>query len=255
MKQCPVCKTNYDDDSQMFCLNDGTSLVATLSDEATIVYSPAINPLNNQVRIDIPPASSNPTMFTRPQPKKKSGKGLLIGGLVTLLLLAIIGIAGVVGFFLMQSRGLQYDAPVANNITKPNTNIVTVTTANSNTNQNQVVTTTPDEAEKLKKELANLKKLLEKQPNQKSSVPILPGSPEKPKTNGTIARANSPGDGFLALRSGPSSETGDRILQIPHGAELKVLGCQPAVKGKKGRWCRVDYNGNLGWANDGWITY
>ena len=36
MKQCPVCKSTYTDDSLKFCLNDGAALTAPLSSsEAT----------------------------------------------------------------------------------------------------------------------------------------------------------------------------------------------------------------------------
>jgi uncharacterized protein YraI len=44
-------------------------------------------------------------------------------------------------------------------------------------------------------------------------------------------------------------------MKIPHGDTLKVLSCLKPAPGKKGRWCRVDYNGNLGWAFDGFMTY
>ncbi len=72
------------------------------------------------------------------------------------------------------------------------------------------------------------------------------------------ARVNSPGDGFLALRSQPDSENGNRITKIPHGASVNVLSCQsPAVKigSRTGRWCQVTYNGQSGWAFDAWLDY
>lgn len=252
MKQCPACKTNYADDTQMFCLNDGTGLFSVQNDEATIVFSPVTNQMNEAVRINIPPAS-DPTVFVRPQavPEKSGGKGLLIGGLIAVVLLGIIGIAGIGGFLYLQSLGSNSNVVVANNSPKPNTNLV----SNISTNTPLNISATPDETAAMKQKLANLEKQLQDQKNQKGSVPTLPGSPATPKVGSTVARANSPNDGFLALRTAPSSETGDRILQIPHGAEIKVLGCQQAIKGKKGRWCRVDYNGTLGWANDGWMSY
>ncbi len=239
MKQCSACKTNYADDSQIFCLNDGTSLIAFQSEEATISFSP----INNPVRINIPPPSEA-TVFVKPQLEKKGGKGLLIGALIAVLLLVIIGVAAFAGFLFLQNRNLSSNVSVANNLQKSNTNIATATP-----------NTTPDEAALLKQKLANLEKQIQEQKNPKTSVPTIPNSPTVPKPSSTVARANSPNDGFLALRTAPSSETGERILQIPHGAEIKVLGCQQAIKGKKGRWCRVDYNGTLGWANDGWMTY
>ncbi len=252
MKQCPVCKTNYADDTQMFCLNDGAGLIAIQNEEATMIFSPVSNQLNDPVRINIPSAS-DPTVFVRPQimPGKKGGKGLLIGGLVAVVLLGIVGILGIGGLIYWQNLNSNTNTVVSNNSPKSNTNIAT----NALTNTTPNTSATPDETAAIKQKVADLEKQLKEQKNQKSSAPTLPNSPTVPKPSSTVARANSPNDGFLALRTAPSSETGERILQIPHGAELKILGCQSAVKGKKGRWCRVDYNGNLGWANDGWMTY
>ncbi|MEK7723657.1 MAG: SH3 domain-containing protein [Acidobacteriota bacterium] len=113
-----------------------------------------------------------------------------------------------------------------------------------------------DESEKLKEKLEELEKKVEAQkqktlPPVKQNVPIIKGS-------GTIARVSSPNDGFLALRSDPSSDYGDRILQIPHGATVKILGCQgfrEKVGGRSGRWCRVSYAGYTGWVFDGWLVY
>jgi cytoskeletal protein RodZ len=239
----------------MFCLNDGTGLTTIQNDEATLMFSPGTNPINDPLRISIPPAS-DPTVFVRPQAaaEKKGGKGLLIGGLIALVLLGIIGIAAVGGFVYWQNLNSRDNVVTANNSAKPNTNSgsnVSTNTTNSAANSSP----TPDETAAMKQKLADLEKQLQAQKTQKGSVPILPSSPATPKTGATIARANSPGDGFLALRTEPSTVTGARILQIPHGAELTVLGCQPAAKGSKGRWCRVNYNGTAGWANDGWMTY
>lgn len=114
-----------------------------------------------------------------------------------------------------------------------------------------------DENAKLKEKLEELeKKVAEQQkqkvqPQVKQTVPII-------KSSGTAARVSSPGDGFLALRSEPNSDTGYRILQIPHGATVKILGCQgftEKVGGRTGRWCRINYDGYTGWAFDGWLVY
>ncbi len=217
-----------------------------------MIFSPVVNQIQDPLRINIPPAS-DPTVFVRPQiaTEKKGGKGLLIGGLLAVVLLGIVGVAGIGGYLYWQSLNSNSNVLIANNSPKTNANIVSNISSNSIPN----TSATPDETAAMKQKLANLEKQLKDQKNQKGSVPTLPNSPATPKPGATVARANSPNDGFLALRTAPSSETGERILQIPHGAELKVLGCQAAIKGKKGRWCRVDYNGNLGWANDGWMSY
>ncbi len=114
-----------------------------------------------------------------------------------------------------------------------------------------------DENDKLKDKVEELEKKIadqEKQKNQVSNrqnVPII-------KNSTASARVNSPNDGFLALRSEPNSETGYRILQIPHGAVVKVTGCQDFrqnIGGRSGRWCRVSYDGYTGWVFDGWLLY
>lgn len=126
-------------------------------------------------------------------------------------------------------------------------------------------TQTPDEEnEKLKKKIEELEKKVDDQ-DQKGAEQQTPKTPppvRQPapvvRTSETYAQVNSPGDGFLALRSEPSSNYGYRVLQIPHGAMVRVLGCQnymQSVGGRNGRWCQVYYAGYTGWAFDGWLVY
>jgi hypothetical protein len=63
---------------------------------------------------------------------------------------------------------------------------------------------------------------------------------------------NAPGDGFLALRSEPSSQRGIRVLKIPHGSELQLGGCVAASGGHN--WCQTTYNGQSGWIHDGHVV-
>lgn len=115
---------------------------------------------------------------------------------------------------------------------------------------------TDDENSKLRDKIEDLEKKVAEQEKQKTpptikNVPVI-------KNTGNLARVNSPNDGFLALRSEPSSDYGDRVLQIPHGSTVKVLGCQGFkvnVAGRTGRWCRISYEGYTGWAFDGWLVY
>lgn len=114
---------------------------------------------------------------------------------------------------------------------------------------------TDDENEKLKEKLDELEKKVEE---QKKAPPVVTKTVTVVKKTGNFARVNSPNDGFLALRTEPSSNYGDRILQIPHGATVKILGCQgyrENVGGRTGRWCRISYEGYTGWAFDGWLVY
>lgn len=56
---------------------------------------------------------------------------------------------------------------------------------------------------------------------------------------------NAPGDGFLALRSEPSSKTGQRLGKIPHGTQLTLSNCVQSQRAET--WCETDYNGFTGW--------
>ena len=77
-----------------------------------------------------------------------------------------------------------------------------------------------------------------------------------PASTSPVAYANSPGDGFVALRSDPSVRSGRRITRIPHGASMDLHGCQQstsAVGSTQGHWCEVSYGGQYGWAFDAYL--
>ncbi len=242
MKQCPVCKTTYPDDSLQFCLEDGTTLFAIADEEQTQIISAPHNPIRVNIAQDtsqtVGAPQTNPPQ-SQPQTEKKGGMGIIIGLLVALLALVVLGSAGVIGWLMLKDNG---KPEVVSNKT-PNSN---TTPATPNVTNSQ----TPDETAK---KIANLEKQIQEQKNAKNKVPTI--SNTTPPSTKVTARVNSPGDGFLALRTEPSAETGDRILQIPHGSTVTVIACLPRAGGKKGRWCRVDYSGNVGWAFDGFLIY
>ncbi len=260
MKQCPACKNTYTDDSLSFCLTDGSSLVAfSINDESPTQVIPAgLNPsskatnpntFNQQpIRVNFgQETKSEPELQTYVQaqpPTKKANLNLIIGLTIGITLSVLLG--GIIFAALLMNRGSGNDEIVSNTKTNSSQN-------DSNSQKNiAVVNNTPDETEKLKDKIANLEKQMQQQKDtKKPNVPII----ANPQSNKVMAKANSPGDGFLALRTQPSAETGDRILQIPHGSTLAVLSCLAKEAGKKGRWCRVDYEGNTGWAYDGFMTY
>lgn len=116
-------------------------------------------------------------------------------------------------------------------------------------------TPTPDiDEERLEKELANLKKQLEDALNP-SPTKTPPGF----SSDGhPTARVNSPGDGYLALRSEPDAEMGERLAQIPHGSVITLENCEKEmvkIGGRTGRWCMVTYRGQTGWVFDAWLDY
>lgn len=69
--------------------------------------------------------------------------------------------------------------------------------------------------------------------------------------------ADSPGDGFLALRSEASVSSGSRVAQIPHGAPVAIGACDgPAatISGRSGQWCRATYDGQSGYVFDAFLA-
>lgn len=244
MKQCPVCKNTYTDTTLQFCLADGATLYFATSEQPTQQFSGGTNPIRINTGQDSSPTIIVPPKTTPIEPVKKEGSGYnLIIGLVGGFIVSAILAAGLFSaYFWFQSRGTNEE--IVN--TKPTPNIT-----NSKT-----PTPTPDETENLKEKIANLEKQMQEQ-KKNTTVPTIsnPLANSSPQSKTITAQVNTPGDGFLALRTEPSAESGERILQIPHGSKVTILGCLAKGSGKKGRWCRVNYNGNVGWAYDGFLIY
>lgn len=255
MKQCPSCRNTYTDDSLQFCLEDGTPLISMANDAPPTVQMSFEK--NEPMRVNIPNDSA-PTVFAQPpvtnnppfqpnQPVEKKGFGLIIAGVLGLFLLLAVG-ATAAYFLIPRSGDNKNSIPPLNINAKPTATAAPSVSPTASPN---------DETAKLKEEMEKLKKQLENQKNQKSNSAVSPVQTTPPYDNGRTAYANSPGDGFLALRSEPSSESGERVAKIPHGAALTVIDCpRPSNIGKMpGRWCRVVYNGQQGWAFDKFMKF
>ncbi|MEQ1923963.1 MAG: hypothetical protein ABL952_15765 [Pyrinomonadaceae bacterium] len=229
MKQCPACRTTYTDETLSYCLADGTPLEAVLDEQPTVV-----RPFGaGTVRVDIPQQQKQPVFVPTPA-QQTSGGGLrfVVAGLVGLILLLVVG--GVVGAIFYLNRNSEIAGN--NNNTRPATS--------------PAASPTTDDQNKLKDQIANLERRLNEQKNANRPAANVP---PPTTTTGSAARVNSPGDGFLALRSSPSSQSGQRILKIPHGATI-VLGECLSSSGK-GRWCRTSYGGYSGWVFDAFLVY
>lgn len=241
MKQCPSCQNTYTDDSLQFCLADGNSLVS-ISDAPTVQMS---FEKNEPLRVNFPPDSA-PTVFAQPPvtrgESEKKGGGKIAAAVIGILLILAIG--ATTAYFLMRQSNNGKNSQVATNMSP----------SPSNSPPSSPTATPNDETAKLKEEMANLKKQIEDQKKQQKPV-----STVTPTVSGNdkIAYANSPGDGFLALRDEPDSELGERIAKIPHGAALIVHSCPKSSNVGKiaGRWCRVTYEGLTGWAFDGFMKF
>lgn len=243
MKHCPNCKSTYTDETLKFCLADGTTLVSlsdadktvALSNEETVEMRAGLptNPVRVEFQKDSEP-DSIATMFSpqrfQAEPPERKGYGFVVGILVALLVVVLLGFAGFAAYVFLKPE------------VKP---VVTVSSPTPTPNSSA------ENTANLQQKLADLEKRLEDQ--QKPS----PTQTTVPVTQVRTARANSPSDGFLALRSLPNTETGTRLAKIPHGALFTVLSCpNPTNPGKiKGRWCRVNYEGTEGWAFDAYMIF
>lgn len=69
---------------------------------------------------------------------------------------------------------------------------------------------------------------------------------------GETVSVNTPGDGFLALRSEPSAKHGVRLSKIPHGALIDLSECTSSAS--NARWCRTAYQGKGGWVLEKYVT-
>ena len=243
MKQCPVCKTAYPDETLKFCLADGAPLSAVRDEEATIQMSADRNPLRIDFQNETAQTHFAPTVAPV-QPTKKGCSPLLVGGLIVLMFLVFGGIAAAVYFFVSSGTKNTIDSMA-------NTNSNVAPPIKNNTNSDDI-----------NAKIANLEKQLQARKNQKPAANIQP-SPSRtvqfPTTNYETATATvaPTGDGFLSLRTEPNTKTGVQLVKIPTGASVTLTGkCQNPGKtadGKSGSWCLVSYNNQSGWVFDAYL--
>ena len=197
----------------------------------------------NPMRVNIPKEDNapesvatviSPAFSPQTQLPEQKSNWAIIGVLSGLLILVLLGFAGFAAYVFF----------------KPESNENRNIAATSPTPQNSPTT---DNTKELEEKLANLEKQIANQKTVNSPNPFPTEETPKERT----ARANSPSDGFLALRSLPSTATGERLAKIPHGTRFTVIDCpKPTNPGKiKGRWCRVIYDGIEGWAFDAYMIF
>lgn len=232
----------------MFCLADGSALT-DVGEQATIVQRSSGGPGNEktvamgggQMRVDIPQNTQSAPFHPQPaaQPSGSSGWLKLLLVLLGLgILVVLIALIGTLAYYNMRSDRA---AGPGNDVKMPSASPVPAR----------------DDKDELRDQIANLQKQLAEQKNTNrpagTSVPA-PNLSSAAMT--TTARANSPADGFLALRSLPSASVGDRILKIPHGASVAVGACGPVEHSvHPGRWCQARYNGYSGYVYDYYLIY
>lgn len=253
MKQCPACKTTYTDDTLRFCLADGNPLRDLADSQETVIQgggfhdAETVSIANEKARAEMPRETvqmRNPAQQTVVSPPSKSS-GAIFKVLMVLIGLGIFFVlTAAVGAFIYFNMNGQ-DRVAANTSNNKSTKVVIAESPSP----------TPDDSDdELSKVIANLERDLDNpkkdKPPANATVPEIPA-------NKKMATVNSPNDGFLALRTMPSSDIGERITKIPDGATITVGFCGPVMPAMKpsGRWCQARYNGSFGWVFDAYLTF
>ncbi|MEZ5308244.1 MAG: hypothetical protein R2684_13950 [Pyrinomonadaceae bacterium] len=247
MAFCPKCGSSYSDPTLRFCLTDGTELV---SDSGSLGASNA-----NEIRFDLS-TPEQPTQIRQNMPQvEKAGIGTGVKVAIALLIAALLLIiVSGVALFAFTYYISDNDEPIAKESPTPEKD--------------------GNEVDDLKKKIEDLQKKVDEKndsENAEDPSPTATATPKSTKTpastpppmddedgNGPVnlARVNSPKDGFLALRSHPDSERGQRLTKIPHNAVIVIGACQSKpirIGSKTGRWCRTAYAGKIGWVFDAWL--
>jgi uncharacterized protein YraI len=69
---------------------------------------------------------------------------------------------------------------------------------------------------------------------------------------GSNVTVDSPRDGFVALRSEPTVQTGVRLAKIPHATALTLGECRSTADNDI--WCRTSYRGKTGWISKRYVA-
>lgn len=238
MRKCPQCGNSYTDETLRFCLADGAALQYLSAEEPTVISG-----RRDAIRVDLSQAEQQQTPSAEPPGKRGSAFPKI------LLILLIIGVLA--GIVVLAAAGIIYY--VSSDIVRG---------PSATPTPSMVSSPTPDaEKERLQNELANLQKKLDERAASPANKKPFPGSNDDDNDgldDAIMAKVNSPGDGFLALRSEPSSQYGERLAQIPHGSMLEVVSCEPkevTIGTRRGKWCLVEWRGRAGWVFDAWLDY
>lgn len=256
MKRCPKCGTTYTDVTLSYCLADGTPLTGA-DEQPTVIHAagqaggePAFG---SPMRVDIPQQQESHAVPPPRPVQAESGPSTLKVVLIVGVVLAMLGIAAVVAGGLIYFNKDTRSAPNNTN-TLPNNSANKAATSPTPMSSNSDF---DNDAAELRKEIANLERKLNEQTNSSKPPANSTQDPNQPIATLSTARVAPTGDGFLAMRSLPSSEIGERVRQIPNGATVALGGCLPRTRvgNKTGRWCRATYGGNTGWVFDAWLIY
>jgi hypothetical protein len=235
MTRCPTCGRRYDGDA-LFCPADGTALVAapdgssdgpSPSDTAPRAAGSASGELDRLLAQSDP--EDDVTIAAAPVPATPQTRGL--GAIIAVLVALVVGMGALV---LWQQRTVAADAQAR------------ADAAEAVAEDARREATAQAEAARLDRARAD--EAASRQPATARTFDA---------TYTTTVWADSPGDGFLALRSGPSTSSGTRLLKIPHGDVLALGACLPPTTspgGRYGSWCRARYARTDGWVFDAFVS-
>lgn len=235
MKQCPVCKSTYTDDSLVFCLNDGGKL-----------FSPAASAATREMRFDERKTLSGagetaenyqsvPTIAVQ---KRRKSLNLIIILLVFGFIASVMGAIAVTRYFVLKRNAEREEILKSGQTPADERNSAEAIDSKEKS--------TEAEKQNERRKAAN-----------KTPAPVVSESDTSAKADSVSTAVDSPNDGFLALRSEPDHKTGAQLLRIPHKTVIYVYNCQntTAVGERRGRWCETTYGGKTGWVFDGFLLY
>lgn len=229
-----------------FCLTDGTQLelMTPLDDMETAVF-PGTAPITNAApTAQIPPQFQTAPNTGMPPPVEKKRMSTIAKVLIGMVILGVVGIglaavAGGIYLASLDKNPRERKAP-SGPIEPPPPPPPTRSEKKP--------------ASELEKRIAELEDELDEA--KAGSIPNIPSLDAlKGMEDSAVATVNSPKDGYLALRSLPGTEQGERIAKIPNGETVVIYGCtaESTVDGKPGKWCRAIYNAKFGWVFDAWL--
>lgn len=227
MNRCPTCGHLYDS-GLSFCPADGTALAV-----APTAASDALGGLLAQH--DAPGGPQALAPAPDPPPAARSGRWMpVLAGVLGLVVVALLGLVLV----RQQASVERLEEGVA------------AAEATAEAARQEAARL---EGERVEAERLDAERLDAEEAAAVERAPVVSSSVSYTRT----VWADSPGDGFLALRSAPNIRSGRRLLKIPHGAALDFGAClaPTTVAGNSGSWCPARYAGVEGWAFDAFVTY
>ena len=232
MPRCPACGRLYPAGT-LYCMDDGTALVADAAPpDAALPSASASRELDRLLSESDRPVAAPPVAAPPVAPAVEAAPAPRSGGLVVLLAVLALAVLGLLGVLVWQQKATAEaaEARAADALAQA---------ADARTDA---------DAQAARDAEARAADARDAEAQQAYSDE--PGE-------GTTVWANSPNDGFLALRSAPTVGRGTRLLKIPHGDPLVLGDClAPTTSpgGRYGSWCRALYAGTSGWVFDAFVT-